>query len=300
MKPAFFSHPVATGLLAALLFGACTEHKQPAIPAPTPPPTTPTTPATPAATNAEARDYADYTELQWSDEFNGSGAPDGAKWGYDLGGGGWGNQELETYTNSTDNAVQNGGNLVITAIRKGTAGAYSYTSARLLTKNKQNFQFGRIDVRAKLPKGQGIWPAIWMLGSDIDTNNWPKCGEIDIMELRGQTPTEILSTMHYADNNGNHQQSGVEHIKPADGSSFADDFHIFSAVRSQDQIRLYLDGKQYYTYAKGSMYPYPFNNNFFVILNVAVGGNFLGNPDATTVFPQQMQVDYVKYFQYKQ
>lgn len=300
MKSRFLSHPTSAGLLTALLLSACTQSKTPVIPAPTPTPTTPTTPATPAATNSEARDFADYTELQWSDDFNGSGAPDAAKWGYDLGGGGWGNQELETYTNSADNSVQSGGNLVITAIRNGSAGAYSYTSARLLTKGKQNFQFGRIDVRAKLPKGQGIWPAIWMLGSDIDTNNWPKCGEIDIMELRGQTPTEILSTMHYADNSGNHQQSGIEHVKLPGGASYADDFHTYSIVRSQDQLRLFLDGQPYYTYAKSSTYPYPFNNNFFVVLNVAVGGNFLGNPDATTVFPQQMQVDYVKYYQYKQ
>ena len=290
------SHPAGASLLLALLCSACTENKTPVIPAPTTPTTTTPTTTTPAVTNSEARDFAQYTELQWSDEFNGSGAPDQTKWGYDLGGGGWGNQELETYTNSTDNVSQTGGNLVITAIKPASG---SYTSGRILTKNKQNFQFGRIDVRAKLPKGQGIWPAIWMLGSDIDSNNWPKCGEIDIMELRGQTPTEILTTMHYADNSGNHQQSGVERIKLPNTANYTDDFHVFSAVRSQDQIRFYIDNQLYYTFAKNSTYPYPFNNNFFVVLNVAVGGNFLGNPDATTVFPQQMQVDYVRYYQYK-
>lgn len=276
-------------LLLALSGVACTETKTPDIPPPV---------VQPTASNADAKDYDQYTELVWSDEFNGSGAPDASKWMYDLGNNnGWGNAELETYTNSTDNVTQSGGNLVIKAIKAGG----NYTSGRILTKNKQNFQYGRVDVRAKLPQTQGIWPAIWMLGSDIDQNNWPKCGEIDMMELRGQTPTEFLTTMHFADNAGSHQQAGIDRIKLPDGSSFANDFHTYSSVRSKDQIRFYLDGKLYYTFTSGntSSYPYPFNNNFFVVLNVAVGGNFLGNPDASTVFPQQMQVDYVRYYQYK-
>ena len=284
-----------TSLLLALAFSACTEKKDPVIPTPTP---------TPVATapNAEARDYAQYTELMWSDDFNGAGPVDATKWGYDTGGGGWGNQELETYTTSTDNVLQNGGNLVIQAQKSGS----SYTSGRVLTKGKQSFQYGRIDVRAKLPQGVGMWPAIWMLGSDIDQNNWPKCGEIDIMEMRGQAPTEMLTTMHYADNSGSHQQSGVEHIKLPDGSSLANDFHLYSVVRSKDQIRFYLDGQLYYTFTSGTVgsNPYPFNNNFFVVLNVAVGGNFLSNPSSATInssttFPQQMLVDYVRYYQYK-
>lgn len=280
------------GLLLALLFASCTENKTPVIPAPV---------VKPAATNADTRDYSDYTELVWSDEFNGSGAPDGTKWGYDTGGGGWGNQELETYTTSTNNVFQNGGNLVIQAVKEAS-GSPLYTSGRILTKGKKDFLFGRIDVRAKLPQTQGIWPAIWMLGSDIDQNNWPKCGEIDIMELRGQAPTEFLTTMHFADPAGNHQQAGVSSVKLPDGSSFANDFHTYSAVRSKDQIRFFLDGKPYYSFSTSNTgsNPYPFNNNFFVILNVAVGGNFLGNPNASTVFPQQLQVDYVRYYQYKQ
>ncbi|TFZ64643.1 glycoside hydrolase family 16 protein [Hymenobacter sp. UV11] len=293
---------VAGASLLALLLIACTESKTPNIPAPTPTPTTPTTPTAPAAVNADSRDYADYTELQWADEFNGSGAIDPAKWMFDLGAGGWGNREFETYTNSTDNVYQSGGNLVIQALQ--TSGGY--TSGRVLTKNKKDFQFGRIDVRAKLPQGVGIWPAIWMLGSDIDTNNWPKCGEVDIMELRGQTPTETLTTLHYADQSGNHQQSGIDHIKLPDGSSFANDFHTYSVVRSTNQVRFYLDGQLYYTFTKSmaGANTYPFNNNFFVVLNVAVGGDFVGNPsmaaiNAATTFPKQMQVDYVRYYQYK-
>jgi beta-glucanase (GH16 family) len=289
------SHPLrrpATGasLLLALLLGtACTENKTPAIPPPV---------VVPTAINADARDYAQYTELAWSDEFNGAGPVDGSKWAYDTGGGGWGNNELETYTTSTNNVFQNGGNLVIQAIKE--AGPNAYSSGRILTKGKQNFQFGRIDVRAKLPKGQGVWPAIWQLGSDIDQNNWPKCGEIDIMELRGQNPLEVLTTMHYGNDASSHKQTGIDHIKLPGNASFSDDFHTFSAVRSKDQIRFYLDGSLYYTFTSNDASPYPFNNNFFAVLNLAVGGNFLGNPDGSTVFPQQMLVDYVRYYQYKQ
>ncbi|RZK29191.1 MAG: glycoside hydrolase family 16 protein, partial [Hymenobacter sp.] len=280
----------------------------PVIPAPTSTPTTPTTPTTttPVVANSEARDFAQYTELQWGDDFSGSGAPDQTKWGYDLGNNnGWGNHEFETYTNSTDNVSQSGGNLVIQALKQGTAGSYNYTSGRILTKGKQNFQFGRIDVRAKIPQGIGIWPAIWMLGSDIDSNNWPKCGEIDIVELRGQTPTEILTTMHYADNSGNHKQGGIPSVKLPANENFANDFHLYSVIRSQNQIRFYLDGQLYYTYSPDTSAPYPFNNNFFVVLNVAVGGDFLSNPDSNTIannttFPKQMLVDYVKYYQYKE
>lgn len=302
----FLSRPVAAGCLLTLACSACTESKTPVIPAPTSTTTTPTTPTTttPVVANSEARDFSQYTELVWGDDFSGSGAPDQTKWGYDLGGGGWGNHELETYTNSTANVSQSGGNLVIQAIQQGSSGAYTYTSGRILTKGKQDFKFGRIDVRAKVPQGKGLWPAIWMLGSDIDSNNWPKCGEIDMMELRGQTPTEILTTMHYADNSGSHKQAGISSVKLPNNASFADDFHVYSAVRSQNQIRFYLDSQLYYTYTRDTSAPYPFDNNFFVVLNLAIGGDFLSNPDAntiaTTTFPQQLQVDYVKYYQYKE
>lgn len=275
-------------LALALSLGACTENKSAPAPAPVTPPA--------AATNAAAKDYAQYTELVWSDEFTG-GALDQTKWGYELGGSGWGNNELEYYTNSTENAYVTGGNLVIEA-KKQAQGGRDYTSARLLTKGKQSFNFGRLDVRAKLPKGQGVWPAIWMLGADIDQNNWPKCGEIDIMELRGQDPTKMLSTMHFGSSSTDHRYKGTETKLPT-SASFADDFHVFSVVRSKDQMRFFLDGTQYYTFTASDASPYPFNNPFFMILNVAVGGDFLGNPDASTVFPQQMTVDYVRYYQYK-
>ncbi|AWM32668.1 glycoside hydrolase family 16 protein [Hymenobacter nivis] len=295
----FFSRCQRNGasIMLALSLMACTETKS--GPTPTPVPPTPVAPTpTPVATNSEARDYAQYTELVWGDEFDGA-AVDPTKWGYDLGNNnGWGNNELEYYTNSTENASLSGGNLVIQA-KKQAQGGRDYTSARMLTKGKQDFKFGRVDVRAKMPKGQGIWPAIWMLGSDIDQNNWPKCGEIDMMELRGQEPSKILSTMHYPDAAGAHLYKGVSNITLPNSASFADDFHLFSVVRSQNQMRFFLDGTLYYTFSSSDASIYPFNNPFFLVLNVAVGGDFLGSPDANTVFPQQMTVDYVRYYQYK-
>ncbi|MCC3151757.1 glycoside hydrolase family 16 protein [Hymenobacter sp. BT770] len=278
---------LGAGLLLALSLPACTDKGTTF----TPGPITPPTPPAPVA-NEDARNYADYTDLVWSDEFD-AGTLDATKWKYDLGGGGWGNNELETYTNSTDNVFLSGGNLTIKAIRSGTG---SYTSGRILTKSKKDFVFGRIDVRAQVPKGKGVWPAIWMLGSDIDQNNWPKCGEIDIMELRGSKPRELLTTMHFQNTQGVHGQQGTTQMQPAD---LSDGFHTYSAVRSKDQTRFYVDGQQYYTFGTGGASPNPFNNPFFVVLNVAIGGDFDGNPDASTTFPQQMQVDYVRYYQYK-
>lgn len=278
-----------TSILLALTLGACTEQKKANIPTPTPTP-----PVT--VSNAEKREYADYTELKWSDEFDGAGTVDPNKWMFDLGNNnGWGNNELETYTNANENVFQSGGNLVIQAIRQ-QAGGKAYTSGRILTKGKQDFQYGRIDVRAKIPKGKGVWPAIWMLGSDIDQNNWPLCGEIDVMELRGSQPKELLSTMHFGNSTADHRYKGITKSLSTDLSQ---DFHIYSVVRSQDLLRFFLDGQEYYSFSSSDASPFPFNNKFFVILNLAVGGNFDGDPDASTQFPQQMQVDYVKYYQYK-
>lgn len=281
---------VGAGLLLALSLLSCTETKTKNVPAPTPP-----TPPTPVV-NEEAREYAQYTELVWKDEFDG-GAIDQTKWTHELGASGWGNNELQNYTNSTDNSYLRNGMLVIQA-QKQTTGSNAYTSARLITKGKQSFQYGRLDIRAKIPKGKGVWPAIWMLGADIDQNNWPKCGEIDIMELRGSRPTELISTMHYANSMGVHEYKGTTQNLSEDLSA---DFHTYSVVRSKNMTRFYLDGSAtpYYTFSATDASPFPFNNPFFVILNVAVGGNFDGNPDGSTTFPQQMQVDYVRYYQYK-
>ncbi len=283
------NYRLGAGLLLGLGLAACTD--KPSTPPVTPPPVVPVVPVV----NEEAKNYADYSNLVWSDEFDGSSL-DQSKWGYDLGGGGWGNNELQNYTNSSDNSFVNGGNLTIQA-RRQQSGNNAYTSARLLTKGKKTFVYGRIDTRAKVPKGRGVWPAIWMLGADIDQNNWPKCGEIDIMELRGSRPKELIATMHFPDANGNRLLKGTTNTLPVD---LSEDFHIYSVVRSKDQIRMYIDGVQYFTFGPGDTAGlYPFNNPFFMILNVAVGGDFDGNPDGSTVFPQQMQVDYVRHYQYK-
>lgn len=287
-----FSAPLRAGAglglsLALSLLAACTsDPPKPVLP-----------PAAPPAVNSESRDYAAYTKLVWSDEFD-AGSLDLTKWGFDLGAGGWGNNELQTYTNAPENVTTTaGGTLVIKAIRPAS-GSPAYTSARILTKGKQTFVFGRIDVRAKIPKGKGIWPAIWMLGADIDQNNWPRCGEIDIMELRGSKPKELISTMHFANSAGTREFRTTTKVQATD---LSDDFHVYSVVRSQDQIRMFLDGQQYLTFSKSDVgsAPYPFNNPFFVILNIAVGGDFDGNPDASTTFPQQMEVDYVRHYQYQ-
>ncbi|MBF9222924.1 glycoside hydrolase family 16 protein [Hymenobacter ruricola] len=285
-RPSFFRPWAGASLLLALSLGGCTKESPKVLP--------PADPVVPVA-NEEQRDYSQYTDLVWSDEFDGA-TLDPAKWTYDLGGGGWGNNELETYTNSPDNVFLSGGNLVIKAIRTQAGSNTSYTSGRILTKGRQSFTFGRFDVRAKPPKGKGIWPAIWMLGADIDQNNWPVCGEIDIMEERGSRPRELLSTMHFGSSGADHRYKGTTENLPAD---LSDDFHLFSVVRSRNLMRFYIDGRQYYSFTSSDANPYPFNNPFFGILNVAVGGNFDGNPDATTTFPQQMQVDYVRFYQYK-
>ncbi|QIX60573.1 glycoside hydrolase family 16 protein [Hymenobacter sp. BT18] len=275
-------------LLLALATQACTEEKAKPGPVTPPPPV--------AETNAEARDYAAYTDLIWNDEFD-AGTLDESKWVREQGGNGWGNNELQTYTNTNENSYLLDGSLVIEAKKTGS-GPRDYTSARLITKGKRDFQFGRIDVRAKLPKGQGIWPAIWMLGSNIDQVQWPTCGEIDIMELRGSQPNQVLSTMHYMNSQGRHEYKSNQWQQLATGT-YADDYHVFSVVRSKDQIRTYIDEREVYNFSSGAASPNPFNNPFFLILNVAVGGNFDGDPNSATVFPQKMYVDYVRFYQYK-
>ena len=274
------------GLLLALAAG-CT--KNPPTPTPTPP-----APVAEVA-NGEARAYAQYTELVWSDEFDGA-ALDAAKWTPEVRDV-WFNNELQATTSSRDNITVLNGNLVITAKRQAYNGR-DYTSGRIVTKGKKDFLFGRVDTRAKLPKGKGLWPAIWMLGSNDSTAPWPNCGEIDIMELRGSTPKLNLTTMHFGTSVATHLQKGTTYLLPGT-DDFAADYHIFTSIRSRDQIRFYIDGNLYYTFTSGDASPYPFNNPFYMILNVAVGGDFDGNPDASTTFPQQMLVDYVRYYQYK-
>lgn len=278
---------VALGLLLAVAPG-CTQN---------PPTPTPVAPAPVAdAVNSETRDFAQYTELVWSDEFDGS-ALDATKWAPEVRDV-WFNNELQATTSSRDNVTVTNGNLVITAKRESYNGR-DYTSARINTKGKKDFLFGRVDTRAKLPKGKGIWPAIWMLGTNDATAAWPNCGEIDIMELRGSTPKVNNSTVHYGTNaTTDHQYKTTTYTLPGT-DDFSADFHVFSFIRSRDQMRWYVDGNLYYSLNSGQVSPYPFNNPFYMILNLAIGGDFDGNPDGSTTFPQQLQVDYVKYYQYR-
>jgi beta-glucanase (GH16 family) len=237
-------------------------------------------------------------QVAFRDEFDGASL-NTTKWTYELGNGcsvgicGWGNNELETYTNATENIKLDNGKLVITALKNIDA----FTSARIKTQDKVELKFGRIDVRAKLPKGQGIWPAIWMLGENIDIvgSGWPICGEIDIMEVVGHKPTELVGTVHY-NNDGYKYSSGSTSLSVGEGD-FSDKFHVFSIVWDKNKISWYLDNKVFKEFSNTDIAGYPFNKAFFFIMNIAVGGNWPGSPDATTVFPQTMVVDYIRVFQ---
>lgn len=242
--------------------------------------------------------------LTWSDEFNGpAGSPvDSAKWSFDIGGNGWGNNELETYTNRTANAVLEDGALVIRALKETLTGSdnitRNYTSARLLTRNKFTQTYGRFEARIKIPYGQGIWPAFWMLGDDIDTAGWPNCGEIDIMENIGREPSIVHGTLHGPGYSGANGITGSYALPSS--QKFSDDYHTFAVEWEPNVIRFYVDGFLYKTRTPADLpagKTWVFNHPFFLILNVAVGGNFPGNPDATTVFPQLMKVDYVRVYQ---
>jgi hypothetical protein len=231
--------------------------------------------------------------LVWSDEFNGE-AIDLQNWTYDLGASGWGNQELQNYTSSSDNAYLSNGNLLIVAEDEGN----QYTSARMKSIGLQEFQYGRIDVRAVLPFGQGIWPAIWMLGGNFPSAGWPACGEIDIMELIGSAPNVVHGTVHFGADWTQHNYVGQATNLPF-GQSFADEFHVYSIDWDENGITWLLDDTPFYSIdanVTGSQ-PYPFDNPFFFILNVAVGGQWPGYPNASTTFPQFMAIDYVRVFQ---
>ena len=242
--------------------------------------------------------------LVWSDEFNGptGSAVDSTRWSFDLGGNGWGNSELETYTSRTANAHLQDGKLVIDAIKETFTGpdkiSRNYTSARLLTKNKFSQAYGRFEARIRIPYGQGIWPAFWLLGENIDTARWPNCGEIDIMENIGKEPSIVHGTFHGPGYSGSGGVS-ASYTLP-DSQKFSDDFHTFAVEWEPNVIRFYVDGLLYKTRTPADLpagTSWVFDHPFFIILNVAVGGGWPGNPDATTVFPQQMRVDYVRVYQ---
>ncbi len=237
--------------------------------------------------------YAGYN-LAWADEFDGT-TLNTAFWTYEAGAGGWGNNELQYYREDNTSIVD--GHLVITA-KKQNFGSSNYTSSRLVTKGKKAFKFGRIDIRAALPEGQGLWPALWMLGTNIDAVSWPSCGEIDIMELTGNLPNRVLGTVHYGANVAQHQYiTNAKYLSGTD--NFQDEFHVFSLNWVADKIEFLVDDVVFHTITPASLNgaQYPFNKTFFFVFNVAVGGTLPGNPDNTTPFPQNMIVDYVRVFQ---
>lgn len=229
--------------------------------------------------------------LVWSDDFDGTGGVDASKWVYEQGGGGWGNAEQETYTNSTSNVYRDGsGNLVIKALNSG---GY-ITSGRIKTAGKFDFTYGKVEMRAKLPYGQGIWPAFWMLGSV--GGGWPDNGEIDIMENIGKAAeqTKVYGTIHGPGYSG---ANGIGAVY--NGPRFADGFHTFGIEWETNVIRWYVDGNLYETRTPADLggKTWVYNHNFFLLLNLAVGGQWPGNYDASTVFPQSYTIDYVKVYQ---
>lgn len=232
--------------------------------------------------------------LAWSDEFDGA-TLNQANWTHETGNGqnGWGNNELQFYR-PQNTSIQDG-HLVITA-KKEAFGGREYTSSRIITKGKQQFRYGRVDIRASLPKGQGIWPALWMLGSNFDAVSWPACGEIDIMEMIGGNGREktVHGTVHW-EHDGKHAQFGGEYSLSS--GTLSDKFHVYSIVWDANSIRWFIDNKQYHVIDTTPAQLDEFRRSFFFIFNIAVGGNWPGSPDATSTFPQHMIVDYVRVFQ---
>ena len=241
--------------------------------------------------------HAQEWQLVWSDEFNGSGL-DLSKWSYQIGTGfqGWGNNELQYYTNRPVNVDVFDGHLWIVAHRENFGGM-QYTSARIRTRNKGDWRYGRIEMRAKLPRGRGIWPAFWMMPTDEVFGGWPQSGEIDIMELVGHEPNRVHGTIHFATPSLQHQFQGSFYTLPQ--GTFNDNFHLFWIEWQQNEIKWYVDSTLYFTRVPAHLggANWPFNERFHIILNVAVGGNWPGSPDSTTVFPQSMVVDYVRVYQ---
>jgi beta-glucanase (GH16 family) len=247
----------------------------------------------------EKQIVAKFTEITMQDEFDTEGAPNSSIWGYDLGtgntdtGGGWGNNELQFYTDRTENVKVENGYLLITAKKESYNGS-SYTSARLTTKGLFEQAYGRFEARIRLPYGQGMWPAFWLLGANVDEVGWPQCGEIDIMEYRGQEPTMVLGTVHGPG------YSGAESITKGYNllnDRFDTGFHIFGIEWGPEYINYYIDDVLYNQITPTDVTgEWVFDHPFYIIINLAVGGDFVGAPNSETVFPQTMLVDYVRVY----
>jgi len=258
--------------------------------------------AVPPAAQYRAPNWA----LVWSDEFDGPEI-DRAKWEFEVNAWGGGNEELQYYTDRRDNAFVANGCLHLVALKgafTGPEGTRDYTSARLRTKHRGDWLYGRIEVRARLPIGQGLWPAIWMMPTDDAYGSWAASGEIDIMELVGHRPSEVLGTLHYGARWPKNIHTGETYAPPqmaASGATFADGFHDFAIEWERGEIRWYVDGVHTQTQrtwnTENAPFPAPFDQRFHLLLNVAVGGKLPGNPDETSVFPQAMSVEYVRVYQ---
>lgn len=242
-------------------------------------------------------------ELTWSDEFNGTSgsSPDASKWSFDIGtgNGGWGNQELQYYTNRPENISHDGnGNLVITAKKESYNGS-AFTSARIKTKGMFDQKYGRYEARLKTPYGPGIWPAFWMLGANIDQVPWPQCGEIDIMELRGQEPHIINGTLHGPGYSGG---AAITKTHGLQNGRYDTDYHIFAVEWDADKIDFFVDDYLYQRLSRAEVEKkgqWVYDSAFFMIMNIAVGGNYVGFPVDGTPFPQKMTVDYVRVYKPK-
>jgi beta-glucanase (GH16 family) len=242
--------------------------------------------------------YPGYT-LAWSDEFNTSSF-DNNSWTAESGDGcpglcGWGNNELQYYLAPPNNLFFQDGKMIIEA-RAESYGGKNYTSSRIKTQGKRSFKFGRVDIRAILPKGKGIWPAFWMMPQNNVFGGWPSSGEIDILELIGSEPGKAHATVHYGPGPGS---TNISRSYTLPGATFNDQFHVFSMEWEQDQMKFYIDDNLYSTVTKADLgaLNYPFNEQFYFIVNLAVGGNWPGAPDASTVFPQWLIVDYIRIYQ---
>ena len=230
--------------------------------------------------------------LIWSDEFNYTGSPESSKWNYNIGAGGWGNNEAQYYTSRFENVKVENGYLTITAKKENYEGA-EYTSTRMLTQGKFDFTYGKVEVRAKLPSGGGTWPAIWMLGSNISTVNWPACGEVDIMEHVGNNQGTVQSAMHTPSSYGGTINHGSQYLEDV-----STEFHVYSVEWTEEKMVFSVDDVVHYTYNPSikDSDTWPFTANQFIILNIAIGGNMGGAIDPN--FTQSsMLIDYVRVYQ---
>ena len=281
------------------IFGVACSSGQTAVFTPPPPPTpTPRPSPTPEPTPAPEW-VREGWDLVWQDEFEGSEI-DLEKWSHEVNGSGGGNNEWQYYTDFPENSFIENGTLVIEAREEKYIGR-SYTSARMRTVGKGDWQYGRFEARIKLPTGQGLWPAFWMLPSEWRYGGWPSSGEIDIMELVGHEPETVHGTIHFG-GLGNHLFTGKGYT--LEEGIFNDEFHVFAVEWEEREMRWFIDDELFLTQnswsTKNAAYPAPFDQPFHILLNVAVGGNWPGPPDETAVFPQRMEVDYVRVYQQSQ